>query len=317
MTEELRDAARIALTDCLGLSRKERLLVLYDPPCAEVAEAFWEEGNQRCQETVLARMKSRKDNGNEPPDPLGEWLGEFDVAVLPTSKSLSHTRARRKASDKGARIASLPGVTPELFVRTMRADWGRIGVYTRKIAAQLSSAKKVQIKTAAGTDLTFETGGRHAKADDGRLNFKGAFGNLPAGEAYMAPLEGTAQGVLVVDGSFPLTGILESPLVLRVRDGSVIEVSGNRCAKQLEELFLRYKKASRTIAEFGVGTLDTARIGGNVLEDEKVRGTVHVAVGDNASMGGSVNVALHLDGVIKEPSVWLDYNQWMDRGQLI
>ncbi|MBD3321578.1 MAG: aminopeptidase [Chitinivibrionales bacterium] len=317
MKEELKEVARGALAECLNLGRKEQLLVVCDPPCYEIGAAFWEAGQERCREAVMVQIRPRKDNGNEPPVPVGKWFEAFDVAVMPTSKSLSHTKARRKASEQGVRIATLPGITPDMFVRTMNTNWEKLGVQTRKVAAQLSSARKIKIQTEAGTDLTFETGGRHAKVDDGRLNFKGAFGNLPAGEAYLAPAEGTGEGVIVFDGSFPLTGILHTPLVLKVREGKVVEVKGHACAKQLEELFLKYRKQSRTIAEFGVGTLDTARISGNVLEDEKVKGTVHIAIGDNASMGGTVNVPVHLDGIIKSPSVWLDYAQWMDRGQLL
>jgi len=317
MYDEIKEAAKTALTQCLNLGRKEKLLVVCDPPCFEIGRAFWEIGVERCQEAVLVQISPRQQNGNEPPEPVGDWFCQFDVAVMPTSKSLSHTRARRKASETGVRIATLPGVTADMVMRTMRTDWEKLGLATRKVAAQLSQAKKIQIKTEAGTDFTFETGGRHSKADDGRLTFKGAFGNLPAGEAYMAPLEGSGNGKIVIDGSFPLAGILAQPLVMTVKDGNVTDVSGHACARELEEIFLRYKKQARNIAEFGVGTLETARITGNVLEDEKVKGTVHIAIGDNASMGGTVNVPVHLDGVIKEPSVWLDYNLWMDRGRLV
>ncbi|MBD3346520.1 MAG: aminopeptidase [Chitinivibrionales bacterium] len=317
MHKELKSVAKNALAECLNLGRKEQLLVICDPPCFGIGSAFWEAGRERCREAVMVQISPRKESGNEPPAAVGELFCQFDVAVMPTSKSLSHTKARRKASDQGVRIATLPGITPDMFIRTMNTNWEKLGVQTRKVAAQLSSSRKIRIQSDAGTDLTFETGGRHAKVDDGRLNFKGAFGNLPAGEAYMAPAEGTAEGVIVFDGSFPLVGILDTPLILKVREGKVTEVKGHSCAKQLEELFLKYRKASRTIAEFGVGTLDTARISGNVLEDEKVKGTVHIAIGDNASMGGNVSVPIHLDGIIKNPSVWLDYAQWMDKGQLV
>jgi leucyl aminopeptidase (aminopeptidase T) len=168
-----------------------------------------------------------------------------------------------------------------------------------------------------GTDITFETGGRIAKADDGRLIFKGAFGNLPAGEAYMAPLENTAQGVIVIDGSFGVGGLLDAPIVFKVRKGKVTEVQSTQFGAEIEDLFDKYGAAARNIAEFGVGTLDCAIISGNTLEDEKVRGTIHFAVGDNASMGGSVRVPLHLDGIIKNPSVWLDGNEWMKKGKII
>jgi leucyl aminopeptidase (aminopeptidase T) len=317
MDEQLKQTADIALTDCIGLGRQEHLLVVCDPPCAEIGEAFWEAGTQRCRETVLARITPRKQNGNEPPSPVGKLFGQFDAAVLATSKSLTHTQARRKACERGTRIATLPGITKDIFLRTMKTDWERLGILTRKVAGQLSGAKTVIVRTDAGTDLTFETGGRQAKADDGRLIYKGAFGNLPAGEAYLAPLEDTAEGTLVVDGSFPLAGLLNTPLVVKVKKGRVSEVSGHPCTAELEAVFQKYGPLSQNIAEFGVGTLDTAVISGNTLEDEKVKGTIHVAFGDNASMGGTVQVQVHLDAVIRSPSVWLDGKLWMDKGEMV
>ncbi|HUI92500.1 MAG TPA: aminopeptidase [Chitinivibrionales bacterium] len=317
MNEQFRESARIALMECLGLGRQETLLVVCDPPCAEIGWMFWSVGSKRCREAVLVQISPRKQNGNEPPQPVGEWFGRFDVAVMPTSKSLSHTQARRKASEQGTRIATLPGITKDMFVRTMRTDWKKLGIITRKVAGLLSCAKAVRITSDAGTDLSFKTGGRAAKADDGRLIFKGAFGNLPAGEAYLAPLEGTAEGRIVIDGSFPLAGLCKTPLDIRVKKGKVAEVGEHLCKAELEQLFKKYGSPAKNIAEFGVGTLDTAIISGNTLEDEKVRGTCHIAFGDNASMGGWVKVPMHLDGIIKRPTIWLDEKLWMKNGILV
>ncbi|MGB7569512.1 MAG: aminopeptidase [Chitinivibrionales bacterium] len=314
---DIQQCAEIALKECLNLGRQELLLVVCDPPCYEIGLAFWEVGARLCREAVMVQITPRKQNGNEPPARIGEMFGMFDVAVMPTSKSLSHTQARREASEKGARIATLPGITTEVFLRTMKTDWEKLGLYTRRIAGRLSSAKAIRVSTDAGTDISFETGGRSVKADDGRLMFKGAFGNLPAGEAYMAPLEGTAQGDIVIDGSFGVGGLCKAPIVFKVRKGKVAEVQSAQFGKEIEELFDKYGAAARNIAEFGVGTLDCARISGNTLEDEKVRGTIHFAIGDNASMGGRVKVPLHLDGIIKEPDVWLDGNEWMRKGKII
>jgi leucyl aminopeptidase (aminopeptidase T) len=316
MKSEINECARVALKQCLNLSRQEQLLVVCDEPCREVGEAFWEEGACMCRETVMVRIVPRKQNGNEPPDPVGEMFGQFDVAVMPTSKSLSHTQARRTASERGARIATLPGITVDVFLRTMMTDWEKLGLFTRRMAGHMSAARKVRVTAAAGTDIVFETGGRQAKADDGRLIYKGAFGNLPAGESYMAPLEETANGVIAVDGSFSVGGLCETPLVFIVKKGKVTEVREHPFAEELEHLFEKYGAAARNIAEFGVGTLDSARISGNTLEDEKVKGTIHFAVGDNASMGGVVKVPLHLDGIVKEPSVWLDDVLWMEKGRM-
>jgi len=318
MTSEIIEVANKALTECLNLRRDEKLLVVCDPPCMEIGNAFYEAGHKRCKEAVMVMFSPRKQDGNEPPEPTGKWFSHFDVAVMPTSKSLTHTQARRDASQSGTRIATLPGINTEAFLRTMKTDLRKLGIITRKVAGRLSSAKKIRITSSAGTDLIFETGGRAAQADDGRLTSKGAFGNLPAGEAFLAPLEGTAEGKLVIDGSFPLfKSIPEQPLVLKVKEGRVCAIEDHPCAGELEKIFVKHHPLSRNIAEFGVGTLDTAQIRGNILEDEKVLGTVHVAIGDNVSMGGTVCVPVHLDGVLIRPDVWFDGRLWMKDGELI
>ncbi len=314
MFDKLLEAASIALEQCLSLHRNEQLLVVTDPPCEVIGLAFRQAGAAICKEAVLVEISPRKQSGNEPPPPIGDWFSQFDVCVMPTSKSLSHTQARRSACEKGARIATLPGITPEIFIRTMNTDWKRLGSFTRSIANRLSSAKTIRIATESGTDITFETGGRRAKADDGNIGTKGAFGNLPAGEAYLAPFEGTARGRLVIDGSFPICGLISEPLIVDIEDGRVSTVYEHPVAQILLKQFDQYGPDARNIAEFGVGTIDTAQLCGVVLEDEKVKGTIHMAFGDNASMGGNVHVPIHQDGVIKCPTVWLDGKLFMDGG---
>lgn len=314
--KNLIDAARIALEQCLALRHNEQLLVVCDEPCYEVGDALLVAGEQLCDEAIMVRITPRQQHAEEPPRQVAEWFKQFDVAVMPTSKSLSHTNARREACEAGVRIATLPGITTEMFARTMRTDWEALGRETRAYADALNAASTIHIRSDAGTDLSFERGDRTVKADDGRYTERGAFGNLPAGEAFMAPMEGTANGTLVVDGSFPLVGLLEQPLVLHVKDGRVTAVDAHPCAPELERIFDELGDNARNIAELGVGTLDTATLSGNVLEDEKVKGTIHIAIGDNASMGGTVHVPVHLDGVVRSPSVLLDGAVWMERGKV-
>jgi leucyl aminopeptidase (aminopeptidase T) len=313
---ELDECAQNALHECLALAPEEKLLVVCDPPCYAVGAAFWEAGRRICREAVMVQISPRADNGNEPPEPVGAWFGQFDAAVMPTSRSLTHTQARRDACSRGSRIATLPGITTEVFLRTMRTDWEIVGGRSRRYAQKLSSVKEIRIATAAGTDLTLATGGRTVKADDARIRAKGDYGNLPGGEAYFAPLEGSARGVLVFDGSFPLTGLLTEPLRLEVEQGKVVRIEDHACRQRLEDLFTKYGDDGRNIAEMGVGTLDSTIISGNILEDEKVLGTVHIALGDNASMGGRVHVPMHMDGIMRQPTVWLDGIRWMKDGRV-
>jgi leucyl aminopeptidase (aminopeptidase T) len=145
----------------------------------------------------------------------------------------------------------------------------------------------------------------------------GDFSNLPAGEAYMAPVEGTAQGTIVIDGCIGETGILKKPITMTVKDGYVTGISGGAQVKILKRAISGLGKQARNIAELGIGTNHRARVVGSSLEDEKVLGTVHIAIGDNASMGGKVSVASHLDAILLKPTLTIDRRTIMRDGHLI
>lgn len=313
--DQLKACAEIALIDCLNLRRQEQLLIICDPSCYEIGRAFYDAGEGKCKETMMAMVQSRKYDGNELPEAIGNLFSQFDIVVVPTSKALAYSVVSKLTPEQGVRIATLPGITNESFLRTMKTDWRKLGVYTRKIAGKLSSAQKITITTEAGTSLTFETGGRIARADDGRIMSKGTFGNLPAGEACLTPLEETAEGVLVIDGSFSLVeGMLEEPLVLTFKEGMVVKTEGNSCTAELEKIFVKYRHASRNLAEFGIGTHDTAILCGNILEDKKVRGAVHIAIGDTLSCEDTGSASIRLDGVLQQPSVWVNEKLLIDHG---
>jgi aminopeptidase len=178
-------------------------------------------------------------------------------------------------------------------------------------------ARTVRVTAPAGTDITMPIEGREPHASSGLFIEKGQWGNLPTGEAYLAPLEGRSNGVVVVDGSMAGVGLVAAPIRIEVRDGFAAAIEGGAEAARLEALLAPHGQAARTVAEFGIGTNDRAILTGNILEDEKVMGTIHVAFGDNKSMGGSVRVASHLDGLVTRPSVWFDDTKIMADGRLL
>lgn len=317
MNTDLYKAAEIALNTCMGVKADETFLVICDEPCRNVGYALWETAKDLCGESLFCEIVPRSSNGEEPPVAVAELLGAVDVALIPTSKSLSHTDARRAASRKGVRIATLPGITEEMIVRTLNADYERIAELSRNIASRLSAAGMVNIKTAKGTDINLWVDSREALADTGLNHVKGSFSNLPAGEAYIAPLENRSQGKIVYDGSVAGIGLLADEVIeVDVKNGIAGNFRGGESAKKLYELIKPFGIQGFNIAELGIGTNDKAIITGNVLEDEKVLGTVHIALGDNKSMGGTVGVASHLDGVIREPTVTVDDKVIMENGVL-
>jgi len=306
MNSKITAVALSALKTCIALKEEESFLVISDMPSRDIGVAFFEAAKQITEKSFHLEITQRKTHGSEPPQVVAKFMQSFDVIVIPTSRSMSHTRARREACLAGARIATLPGITEDIMLRTLVADYNQIKDFSVKIAEILDKGKNARITTPAGTDITFSIEGRGGHPDTGIIHKKGQFTNLPAGEAYIAPLEGTANGIVAVDGAIFSSGILEEPIKITVEDGFAEEISGNEYAKRLEEHFNKIGRNSRNVAELGIGTNKNAILTGNVLEDEKVYGTVHIAFGDNSSMGGKVEVESHLDGILLKPTLIID-----------
>jgi leucyl aminopeptidase (aminopeptidase T) len=112
-------------------------------------------------------------------------------------------------------------------------------------------------------------------------------------------------------------GLAAHPIRIVVEGGYATAITGGDEASKLTALLEPHGKDGRNLAEFGVGTNDRAILTGIILEDEKVMGTIHIAFGDNKSMGGSVRVASHLDGLVKRPTVWFDDRKIMENGDLL
>jgi leucyl aminopeptidase (aminopeptidase T) len=241
----------------------------------------------------------------------------YDVEILVTTKSLSHTAARKNASKSGARITTLPGITIETMKRAIDVDYDKLKEMTSKISGILDKGNNVKITTEAGTDMNFSIKGREGQGDDaGIYDKKGSFGNLPSGEAFLAPVEKTCNGTYVVDASFGGIGKLNSPIKITVKNGYAVDFFGED-AEKLKEILEKFGKEAGNIAEFGIGTNTNAIITGNILEDEKVFGTCHIALGNNSGFGGKVDVPIHLDGIIKNPIIYVDNKKIMDDGKLI
>jgi leucyl aminopeptidase (aminopeptidase T) len=263
-------------------------------------------------------MKPGKINGEEPPQEVADLMQKFDVVFCPTSKSLTHTDARRNASAKGVRIATFPGITEDVMIRGLNADYVEIARMTIKVQKVLEKGKAIRVTAPNGTDISFGIKGRKVIPSKGLFHKKGESGNLPTGEAYLAPIEGTSNGVFVVDGSMAGLGLIKNVNIkIEVKDGYAVKITGGTMAKKLNEMLDKVGKEARNIAEFGIGTNPSAKLSGILLEDEKVMGTIHIALGNNKSMGGSVNVPIHLDGVIKKPTVYMDGKVIMKDGKLL
>lgn len=314
VTQELDRAVRTVLRDCLRVEPGEEVLVICNPVTEDIGALMRIEAEGDGAYATLAVISELESNGAEPPTPVAAAMLAANVVLAPTIQSLSHTYARRAANQAGVRVATLPGVTEDMLARLMNADMRVLRRRGAALAAAMRSGEEARITCQHGSDLRLGLEGRDPIADAGVLNARGAFGNLPCGEAFIAP--STAEGTLVVDGSIAGVGKVETPVELTIRDGHLTDATGPEGAMLLE-LLTKHGPEGTNVAELGIGTNEEATLTGNILEDEKILGTAHVAFGASAAIGGTVQVPVHLDCVVLEPTVEIDGEPVCRHGELL
>jgi leucyl aminopeptidase (aminopeptidase T) len=253
---------------------------------------------------------------------------------------------------KTMRGAWTPGITPDMMNRTAAIDYKELQARCASLTEIFKGAVSVRVTAPAGTDLIVPINGRALMADDGDFSKPGTGGNIPAGEVFISPVVGGSQlkaadgsvleqqsdgceGVIVYDGSMTFSdgdSILETPITCKVEKGFVTDISGGaearRLLKTIMEAELRpfvlekegklpqgqagvYKKNARNIGELGIGLNPAANITGNMLEDEKAFHTCHFAIGENYD--NDAPSLIHLDGVVREPTIVLTYGDGTTR----
>jgi leucyl aminopeptidase (aminopeptidase T) len=309
MTDDatLATAAETAVRQCMGLEADDSCLVVTDDERRPIGEALYRAAGEVTDDVVVAQYPPGERHGEEPPAAVAAAMAAADVVFAPTTTSLSHTRARGDANEAGARVATLPGITEEVMVAGLDADYDAIAAACEDVLAQVADADELRVTTEAGTDATFRPGDREWHADTGVVRGTGGMTNLPAGEVYVSPE--SAEGRYVVDGTMMPHGLLDAGerLTFEMEDGYVTRISDDEIRAQVEAAEAEVGRAARNVAELGIGTnVAVTELVGSVLLDEKAAGTVHVAIGDDAGIGGDTDAPLHLDGIVRDPTVYAD-----------
>ncbi|RFU70667.1 aminopeptidase [Peribacillus saganii] len=313
MNDQLVQISKNVLEKCLGLKENENFLVVADDVKKDLGLALYEAGKLLGAEAMFLIMKEREKSGQEPPASVAAAMIQADVAVCITEHSLTHTQARKNAAAAGTRLATMPGITEDMFLEgAISADYSKVKVLTEAVTEILTAGKTVRIEKG-GYTLSFSIADRNGVPSTGMYLNDGESGNLPSGEAYIAPVEGTASGKILIDGSVAGIGRLASPILLTLEIGRIISAEGDAAEKLLEILG---DGDGKLLGEFGIGTNDKARITGVVLEDEKVYGTIHVAFGSNNTFGGTISAGVHIDGVVSKPDIYIDDQLYIKNGEL-
>ena len=322
--ERLHAISDMVVQTCMDIRRGENVLIVCDPTTAEIGQSLHIATQKRSDRVLLIVMPKSRHHGEEPPSPVAALMRQQQVVIAATKYSLTHTRAARQALKDGARIATMPGMTFELYTEGgMTADFQDVKRRISNIANFLRRRRIINVKSESGTDVTFEVNWRDWKLDDnGICNRPRMLTNLPAGKVFILPKEGTMNGTIVIDGSWDST-LIDEPVEFIVEDGTVVDVKGGTLAATIRQSYGEVAKKLKakdresvwTVAEFGFGMNPSARLVGNVLEDEKRMGSCYFSIGDNTGLGGTSNAGIHVSGVLSEPSVWLDDSCLTEAGE--
>ena len=324
--ERLHAISDMVVQTCMDIRRGENVLIVCDPTTAEIGQSLHIATQKRSDRVLLIVMPKSRHHGEEPPSPVAALMRQQQVVIAATKYSLTHTRAARQALKDGARIATMPGMTFELYTEGgMTADFQDVKRRISNIANFLRRRRIINVKSESGTDVTFEVNWRDWKLDDnGICNRPRMLTNLPAGKVFILPKEGTMNGTIVIDGSWDST-LIDEPVEFIVEDGTVVDVKGGTLAATIRQSYGEVAKKLKakdresvwTVAEFGFGMNPSARLVGNVLEDEKRMGSCYFSIGDNTGLGGTSNAGIHISGVLAEPSVWLDDSCLTESGEFM
>ena len=310
---DLGPAVTTVVRRCLDIKEGEDVLIVGDPGTQRLAETLRQAAKELGADAVLALMDEREIDGTEPARPIGAALSACDVFIAPTTRSLSHTRARKAASEAGVRGATMPGVTEDMLARVMAADFDVMAARSAAVAGLLDGATEAHVTCPRGSDLRLDLNGRQGISDDGKLTEPGAFGNLPCGEGFIAPRSG--EGVMVAS-SLASIGLTDEPATLTVRKGHIVGAEGG-AGPDFYARLTNHGQPGTNLAELGVGTNDQAQLTGEILEDEKILGTVHVAFGASAGIGGTVAVPIHLDAIVLDATLTIDGQKVLDEGRYL
>jgi len=341
--KSLARVARAAMDEVVALKKADRVLIIANPDreITEMSEAFFDAALEKkaAPTLVFQRTKGQFDFAEEE---VIKAISANPEIILSISKDklgkdrygMKHGYVGKRRYDhiftklheeKKIRGFWSPGITSDMFRRTVPIDYTKLRADCAKVIRMMSTGTKIRVTAPGGTDVVIGTKGRKPFSDDGDFRRPGQAGNIPSGEVYVSPELGTATGTIAFDGSIVLHEgeiVIKRPIMTEVKDGFITSISGGHEARKLEESVklgerkareggkdgtirsdkvMGYARNAKSIGELGIGLNRKAKIIANMLEDEKVYGTCHFAVGSNYD--NDAEALIHLDGLVKRPDI--------------
>jgi len=314
IVESMLVSARSIIRTCMEIRNHEDVVIITDTHTSEIGRSLYEAAAEVTDRVLLMMIPPAFKPGNEPPSPVADLMRKARVVLIATKESLTHTKARINASKTGVRIASMPGISKEMFITGgMTADYNALQIEISGMNNIFRRRREVHVTSPSGTDVKFTTGSRWILEDNGICNRPGQVTNLPAGRIFTMPKEGSMNGKIVFDGSWE-GELITKPVEMTIMEGRVTEISGYDNVEKIIESFnipphskrILDLQLNKIVAEFGFGMNSRAKVVGNVLEDQVVRGNAYFSFGDNTALGGNSNTGIQKRGVIIKSTVLLE-----------
>jgi 2,5-dihydroxypyridine 5,6-dioxygenase len=314
--------ARKIVETCAAVKPGETVVIVTDSAMLDIADVLAAAAHARDAEVVVTVMAPREVDGAEPPRPVVEVMKAADVALLPVSYSVSHSEGVREAMASGTRVASLVAFTKDMLVRGgIQADFPKLRPLCDAVAGLFAEAREAVLTTQGGTNLRLNLTGRPGNSHPCIVDQPGKFTAIPNVEANISPVEGEGEGVIVFDGSIPnlRMGVLDAPVIVEVRGGSIVSINGGKQAAILQRIWERQEDPSvYNIAQLAVGlNPECIPFTGVWLNDHGAYGTVHIGIGTSASLGGTTQASLHFDGMMYRPTLRLDDRVLLEEGVVV
>lgn len=314
--------SKILINKCLQLGKSDKVVIVTDKETLELASTLHDETKKSKASSTLYIIKDHLRPLKDIPDDLLEILPGITAGMTPFRaiplEGAFRFELTKMMSSLGARVAHMPGITKDIMENPLldEVDFSIIEKHADTIYSELDGSKEIRITSRNGTDIAFDIKGRHITAEGCAIP-KGEISNFPAGEVFVAPIETSASGIFVCDISCGDAGMIDPPVTLEFSHGRLKNLSGSGPQKAIIEKDIKEASGKKDIlCEFGIGINPFFRPIGNALVDEKIFGTCHIAIGDNTGLGGISKSSIHIDFIMKSPTIYADGRIIMREGKL-
>jgi 2,5-dihydroxypyridine 5,6-dioxygenase len=313
-------AARKAVQLLGGAEKDMEVLILHDPLTTANVEPLAIAADEVGARVTTMQMTPSKYHGKQLSPVVGEAMKATDLVIGLAYQNIAHTQARLDAQLCGTKVMVLPESDRDNFFLAAGwdADFTALRAEIDAVAAALTKAERARVWSKDGTDITMSIAGREGRSLNGFVNTK----DISAGyclESSLAPVEGTAEGRIVVNASIPGVALIEKQFVeIIFEKGLAVSIEGGPEAVKFRDLLASFNDPNvYNLGELGLGMNPKCSLDGTMLSDESVYGGFQLALGTSAYIGGTCKAAAHYDTVITDACLELDGEKVFEGNRLL